>query len=64
MLKKAIYGLLRSSLLFYRKLCGELEAYGFKINTYDACVGNKIVTTETVVPVIDKKGRIIRDKNG
>ena len=33
--KKAIYGLLRSSLIFYRKLCGEIEAYGFKINPYD-----------------------------
>ena len=32
-LKKALYGLLRSRLLFYRKLCGELDAYGFKINT-------------------------------
>ena len=63
-LKKAIYGLLRSSLLFYRKLCGELEAYGFNINPYDPCVGNKMVTTETVVPVLDKKGRIIRNKNG
>ena len=63
-LKKALYGLFRSSLLFYRKMRGELEAYGFKINPYDPCVGNKMVTTETVVPVIDKKGRIIRNKNG
>ena len=64
MLKKALYGPLRSILLFYRKLRGELEAYGFKINPYDLCVGNKMVTTEMVVPVIDKKGRIIRDTNG
>ena len=63
-LKKALSGLLRSSLLFYRKLCGKLEEYGFKTNTYDPCVGNKMVTTETVVPVIDKKGRIIQNKNG
>ena len=54
-LKKAIYGLLRSSLLFYRKLRGELEAYGFKINPYEKCVGNKMMTTKTVVTVIDKK---------
>ena len=27
-------------------------------------MGNKMVTTETLVPVIDKRGRIIRDKNG
>ena len=63
-LKTSLYGLLRSSLLFYRKLRVELEAYGFKINHYDPCVGNKIVTTETLVPVTDKRGRIIRDKNG
>ena len=58
-LKKVLYGLLRSSLLFYRKLRGELEAYGFKINPYDPYVGNKMVTTETLVPVTDKRGRII-----
>ena len=62
--KNALYGLLRSSLLFYRKIRGELEAYGFKTNPYEPCVGNKLVTTETFVPVIDKKGRIIRNKNG
>ena len=62
--KKELYGLLRSSLLFYRKLCGELEAYGFKINPFDPCVGNKMVAAETLVPVTDKKGRIIQDKNG
>ena len=56
-LKKALCGLLRSSLLFYRKLCGELEGYGFKISRYDPCVGNKMVMTETVVPVIEKKGK-------
>ena len=58
-LKKAMYGLLRSSLLFYIPLHGELEAYGFKINRYDPCVANKMVMTETVVSVIDKKGRTI-----
>ena len=63
-LKKALYRLLRSSLLFYRKLHGELEAYGFKINSYDPCVGNKMGMTETVVPVIDKKGRTTQNKNG
>ena len=43
-LKKALNGLLRYSLLFYRKLRGELEAYGFKINPYDPCVGNKMTS--------------------
>ena len=63
-LKKALYGLLISSLLFYRKIRGGLEAYGFKINPYDPCVGKKMVNTETLVPVTYKRGGIIRDKNG
>ena len=36
-LKKALYGLMRESLLFYRKLWRELELYGFTINPYDPC---------------------------
>ena len=39
--KKAMDGLLRSSLLFYRKIRGKLEEYGFEINPYDPCVANK-----------------------
>ena len=32
--------MMRSALLFYRKLVGDLEAYGFTINPYDPCVAN------------------------
>ncbi len=39
-LQKALYGLMRANLLFYRKLRLELEAYGFKVNRYDHCVAN------------------------
>ena len=39
-LQKALYGLMRASLLFYRKLRLELEAYGFEVNPYDPCVAN------------------------
>ena len=42
-LSKALYGLLQSALLFYKKLRGELEAYGFEVNPYDPCVANKMV---------------------
>jgi len=42
-IQKAIYGMLRSALLFYRKLVGDLEAYGFEVNPYDPCVANKMV---------------------
>ena len=40
-LQKALYGLMRASLLFYRKLRKEFEAWGFTINPYDPCVANK-----------------------
>jgi hypothetical protein len=42
-MQKAMYGLLRSALLFYRKLVADLESAGFKINPYDPCVANKTV---------------------
>jgi hypothetical protein len=42
-MQKALYGLLRSALLFYRRLVGDLERNGFIINPYDPCVANKQV---------------------
>ena len=40
-LLKALYGLLRSALLFYKKLRGDLENMGFEVNPYNPCVANK-----------------------
>lgn len=40
---KAIYGMLISAFLFYKKLTADLEAYGFEVNPYDPCVANKMV---------------------
>ena len=42
-MQKTIYGLLRSALLFYKKLVANLESIGFKLNPYDPCVANKEV---------------------
>jgi hypothetical protein len=42
-LQKAMYGMMKSALLFYRKLVSELKKMGFDINPYDPCVANKIV---------------------
>ena len=42
-LKKALYGCLKSAILFYRKLAADLTKMGFKINFYDPCVANKLV---------------------
>ena len=39
-LQKALYGLMRASLLFYRKLRREFEQYGLVINPYDPCGAN------------------------
>jgi hypothetical protein len=40
---KAMYGLLRSALLFYLKLVKDLTDFGFELNPYDPCVANKMV---------------------
>ncbi len=48
--------LMRASLLFYRKLCKELEEYGFIINLYDQCVANMITACgkqQTVIWHVD-----------
>jgi hypothetical protein len=42
-MQKALYGLLRSALLFYNKLMADLEGDGFMLNPYDLCVANKVV---------------------
>jgi hypothetical protein len=40
---KALYGMLQSSLLFYRKFRKDIESIGFKVNPYDPCVANRMV---------------------
>jgi hypothetical protein len=54
-MQKAIYGLLRSAILFYKKLVADLESIGFKLNPYDPCVANKevMVTQMTVCWHVD-----------
>eukprot|EP00566_Odontella_aurita_P022730 CAMPEP_0113549126 /NCGR_PEP_ID=MMETSP0015_2-20120614/13265_1 /TAXON_ID=2838 /ORGANISM="Odontella" /LENGTH=130 /DNA_ID=CAMNT_0000449811 /DNA_START=393 /DNA_END=785 /DNA_ORIENTATION=+ /assembly_acc=CAM_ASM_000160 len=42
-LAKALYGILRASLLFWWKLLAKLIIWGHKINPYDWCVANKDV---------------------
>ena len=39
-LQRALYGLLKSALLFYRKLWTDLSRRGFVVNPYDPCVAN------------------------
>lgn len=42
-LNKALYGTLRGSLLFWKKLIGELVGRGYEWNPYDWCVVNRMV---------------------
>ena len=52
---KAIYGMLKSAFLFYKKLRKDLEGIGFKVNPYDPCVANRMVNGKqhTVVWHVD-----------
>ena len=43
---KAIYGLLVSAMLFYKKLATDLQQEGYKINPYNPCVANKMIDGE------------------
>lgn len=40
---KALYGLLESAMLFYKKLSKDLIDFGFEFNPYDPCVAKKNV---------------------
>jgi hypothetical protein len=42
-LQKALYGCLRSALLFYLKFMADLESNEFEINPYDPCIANKVI---------------------
>ncbi len=42
-LQKALYRIMTSALLFYRKDILELKEMGFEVNPYDPCVVNKQV---------------------
>ena len=43
LVSKALYGILRAALLFYRKLRKNLEEMDFVMNPYDPCVVNRDV---------------------
>ena len=47
-LEKAVYGMMKSAHLFYRKLVADLTSLGFKINPYDPCVTNKIINGKQI----------------
>ncbi|KAI2512474.1 Reverse transcriptase (RNA-dependent DNA polymerase) [Fragilaria crotonensis] len=42
-MEKALYGMLQSSLLYYKKFRKDIESIGFVVNPYDPCVANRTV---------------------
>ena len=42
-LKKALYGCVKSALLWYDLFTGTLQEMGFELNPYDTCVANKVI---------------------
>ena len=42
-LSKALYGMLRAALLFYKRPRKDLENMGFEFNPYNPCVANMTV---------------------
>jgi hypothetical protein len=51
-LQKVLYGLMRASLLFYRKLQKEFKAYGLQVNPYNPCVANMETKSRKQLTVI------------
>ena len=42
-MKKALYGMMMSSLLFYRHFHKDIESNGFKVNPYDVCIAIRMI---------------------
>ena len=40
---RAVYGMLIASMLWYKKLRGDLEKMNFIFNPYDPCVANRMI---------------------
>ena len=44
--KKSFYGILQSTLIFYRNMAKDLDAYGSQMNPYNPCMANKIINNK------------------
>ena len=68
-LRKVLYGLLNSGLLFWKDLSSLLIKNGFEVNPYNACVANKVIEGSqcTIVWYVDdlkishKSKRVVHD---
>lgn len=65
-LQKALYGMLKSALLFYRKLVTDLTNMGSKLNPYNPCMANKSQGYSIDENIIyqDNMSTLLLEKNG
>ena len=42
-LLKALYGMMKASVLYYKKFRKDIEEIGYEVNPYDICIANKMV---------------------
>ena len=49
-LSRALYGMLRAVLLFYKRLQSDLENMGFEINPHNPCVTNMMANRGQITP--------------
>ena len=47
-LLKSLYVMLIAPLIFFQKLMKDIEAIGFKVNSYDTCVANNIICNKQI----------------
>jgi hypothetical protein len=48
MLRRALYGCVKSALLFWENLSRKLIMRGYELNVYDRCVANKIINNTQI----------------
>ena len=41
---KALYGMIKASVLYYKKFRTDIESIGYEVNPYDPCVANKMIS--------------------
>ena len=61
---KALFGMLKSVLLFYRKLKDNQEGMGFMISPYDLCMDNKMINGQQTIITWHVDDLKILHKNG
>jgi hypothetical protein len=62
-LEKALYGMMKSALLFYCQLVVDLQSIGFVLHPYDPCVANKMFDVNQMTICWHVDNLFIKHKN-